>query len=55
MSASIECANPHAVEPTRKSAMPASRMGFRPFRSASFPWMGTVTVAVSMYAANAQA
>ena len=48
-------AKPHPLDPTRNSAVPARSTGLRPWRSASFPWMGTVTVAVSMYAANAQA
>jgi hypothetical protein len=43
-----------SAEPVRNTTVPASRIGLRPHRSASFPYTGMDTVWVSRYAENTQ-
>jgi hypothetical protein len=54
MSCVIDCAKPHAAEPTRNTATPIWNSRRRPKRSDSFPHTGTVTVDVSRYAEKTQ-
>ena len=47
ISAGMLQATPHRIEPSRKTAMPKNNSGLRPMTSASLPYSGTLTAAVS--------
>ena len=46
----IECARPQSADPIRKTTIANRKRFLRPQTSPSFPYSGTVTVEVSMYA-----